>query len=291
MWFLLAAFASAAGPLPEEVACQAGDGAACTVLADAYANAVGVPRDPFRASQLFRQGCELGHAPACMFLAEAYRTGVGTRVDEAQALDLYGKACELGNALACRSVGDLYTMGASGMVDGKAAGVWYKLGCDLGDSQACTAAGLWVERGDSNGVIGESSLSLFEKGCRGHHLRACTLLAERYERGSDGAKKDLSKAYAYYREGCVVPFEPQACRELGMEQLRGDHVSLDVGGGLQNLDRACYQNDAIACRYLGTAQLKYKNESEALVAAERGCDLGDSASCRLAERARFRIMH
>ena len=291
MWFLLATLSdshAADARLPEEIACDSGDGSACSVLADAYLRADGVPKDPFRASQLFRKGCDLGHAPACMFLAEAYRTGVGTRVDEVQALDLYSKACEIGNALACRSVGDLFTMGVAGFADGKAAGVWYKLGCDLGDAQACTAAAMWVERGDGAGMVTVDSLSLFQKGCSGHHLRACTLLGDRYLRGSDGATKDPAKAYAYYAEGCVAPFEPEACRVLGEEQLKGTHVPLDPTKGLENLDRACYLNDSVACRYYAEAQLKAKNPSEALMAAERGCDLGDPGSCRVAIKARAR---
>lgn len=297
LWLLPVAASAQTSPspvpagLPGQLACDSGDAGACLALANAYAEAEGVPKDPFRASQLYRRGCDLGHAEACMFLAEAYRTGNGTRADQAVALDLYVRACELKNGLACRSVGDLYTMGTVGLVDGKSAGVWYRMGCDLGDAQACTAAGLWVERGDGAAIIDlPTSVQLFERGCLGGHLRACTLLAERAERGSDGLAKDPHQAIEWYAKACVAPFDPQGCRELGRAQLAGKLLPADLDAGLLNLDRACYQNDAIACRYLSLETYRRKQDQEALLAGERGCDLGDDASCRAADKARLRLM-
>jgi TPR repeat protein len=285
-----AAFAQTA-PTPEQMACDSGKGSACGVLGNAYAKGQGVPKDVFRAAQLYRLGCEHKDAHSCMFLAEAYRTGVGTKLDQVQAVTLYTQACEIGDPLACRSVGDLYTMGALGMADGKNAGVWYKLGCDLGDAQACTAAGLWVERGDGLLVDGlVSGLPLFQKGCEHGHHRACALMAERYLRGSDGAPKDPRGAYVWYGKGCVEPIDVESCRELGQQLLAGDYVTADPPRGRDLLDRACFLNDAMACRYLGAAELKEKSWAEALVVSERGCDLGDTAACRLAERARLRLL-
>lgn len=288
LWSVVAvAFAQAPEPYPEQVACDQGIGAACTALGKAWLRGEGVPIDTFQAASLFRRGCDLEHAHACMFLAEAYRTGEGMLPDQARALELYRRACDLGDGVGCRSVGDLLTMGTTGEVDGRTAGTFYALGCDLGDAQSCTAAGLWTERGEG-GVPGQS-LALFERACAGGHLRGCTLLGDRYARGSDGATRDRVKAYAYYRQGCRPPFDPEACRELGHAQVKGKLVPRDRESGIRNLDRACYANEPVACRYLAQAQLD-GDEAEALMAAERGCDLGDLGACRVAERVRFRLM-
>jgi TPR repeat protein len=289
-WLVLASLARAqSAPSPEQLACESGVGRACGALGDAYWRGDGVPKDVFRATQLFRSGCDLGDADSCMFLAEAYRTGVGTRTDQQHAVDLYTRACSLGDPVACRSVGDLLTMGVLGTVDGQSAGVWYAKGCEGGDAQACTAAGLWVERGDGMLPGHANGLRLFQQGCEGGHRRACGLLGERYLRGADGAKKDLAAAYQWYARGCQPPEDPVACRELGAEMLVGRWVPADRERGIALLDRSCYENDGAACGLLAQALLSQKGWTEALVAGERGCDLGDGAACRAAERARFRL--
>lgn len=291
MWWMVVQLAAAqSGPPPEQLACEGGNGAACGVLGDAYRRGDGVPKDEFRATQLFRAGCDLGDAHACMFLAEAYRTGVGTRMDQARAVELYTRACQIGDALACRSVGDLLTMGASGTVDGKSAGVWYGLGCEGGDAQACTAAALWVERGDGSLGPAADGLALLRRGCDGGHRRACALLGERYERGSDGAPKDAAQAAQWYARGCAPPEpDPGACRAYGVALLDGRVVPRDEARGIELLDRACYENDGAACGALADVRARSKDWVEALVAAERGCDLGVATACRTAERVRFRM--
>lgn len=285
MWWFAVAMAQDPDPFPEQTACDQRVAAACVALGKAYLRGEGVPVDKFLAASLFRQGCDLDDPHGCMFLAEAYRTGEGMLPDQARAFELYGRACDLGDGIACRSVGDLLTMGTVGALDGRTAATFYLLGCDLGDAQSCTAAALSVERGETGGT----SLELFEKGCTGGHLRACSLLADRHLRGSDGADKDVAKAYDYYRQGCRSPYDPEACRELGQAQVKGRPVAQDVEEGIRNLDRACYANEPVACRHLAQAQLD-RNEAEALMAGDRGCDLGDEGACRVADKVRFRMV-
>lgn len=276
--FLLPASAS-------DVMCEAD---ACTALGKAYFDGAGVPQDRFRAVQLYRKGCDEGDAHACMFLAEAYRRGEALRPDPAKSGELYMRACELGDGLACRSVGDLYTMGSLGGADGKTAGVWYSLGCDLGDAQSCTAAGLWFERGDLGQADPAKALMLFQRGCEGGHARGCTMLGDRHLRGSDGAKRDPILAYTWYEKGCKKGFDPESCRALGIAQIKGKPIAPARDAGLENLDRACYANDPVACRHVAL-ELKGDKQAEALVAAERGCELGDDPSCRQATRIRWRM--
>lgn len=279
-----------AAELPEQAACEQGEGAACLKLGDAFARGQGVPTDRFKAVQLYRRGCDLGHAPACMFLAEAYRTGDGTRAEPERALELYTQACELGNPLACRSVGDLFNMGALGAADGKAAGVFYALACDLGDAQSCTAAGLWFERGDLGSADPAKAQRLYATACQLGHGRGCTLLGIRYQRGSDGAPRDPVKAAEWFTAGCgAATSDPEACREVGLALLRGKEVLADPLGARDALEKACWAGDGLGCRHLSVLLLDQGDAAGGLVSAERGCDLGDRTACKVATKAHARM--
>ena len=287
MWWIsiaLAGTAPVAVEGPDGPGCEAGDGAACTRLGVAYANGKdGVPADPFIAGRFFRQGCEAEDANGCMYLAEAYRRGTGVLVDATRAPELYERACELGAGLGCRSVADLVVLGSVPDAAPDAAGGWYARGCALGDAQSCTAAGLDIERdGDT-----ATSLPLLERGCNLGHARACTLLGVRYGKGSDGARRSPGAAIEWYRKGCALrPFDPESCREVGWAEYTALE-SKDPASGRQawdHLDEACYRNDTLACRYLARVAVDWDQPSEALMAAERACDLGDVPACRLKDR-------
>lgn len=290
-FLLLASLAHAIDIDATRIACDGGDAPACTALGAAYLTGDGVPVDRFRASQLFRKGCDGDHAHGCMFLAEAHRKGEGAGADQGLAADLYTKACELGDGLACRSVGDLYILGNQYGTDGRTAGLWYQMGCELGDGQACTAAGLWMERGDVMRADPVKAAQLFQLGCERGHPRGCTLIGQRVLRGASGQKRDLSVAADWFLSACPDDdrADPEGCRELGILQLKGKGTAEDRDAARERLDRACYRNDAIACRELAGLELADDRYDEAMVAGQRGCDLGDAAACKRMERAQFRV--
>jgi len=274
-----------------EAACDGGDLDACTQLGAQYARGEGVPVDRFRASQLFRKACAGDHAHGCMFLAEAYRKGEGAGADTEKAQELYVKACELGDGLACRSVGDMYILGNLYGTDGRTAGLWYQMGCELGDGQACTGAGLWMERGDVMDADPDKAAVLFERGCQLGHARGCTMIGIRYAKGAAGLKRDIDAAATWYAQACPAdkPADPEGCRELGLLQLKGKGASEDPTAARANFERACFQNDAEACRHLAQLELGAEHFAEAMVAAQRGCDLGDAGACKRLERVQFKM--
>ena len=274
-----------------DAACEGGDLDACTQLGVQYARGDGVPSDRFRASQLFRKGCAGDHAHACMFLAEAYRKGEGAGADTAKAQELYIKACELGDGLACRSVGDMYILGNLYGTDGRTAGLWYQMGCELGDGQACTAAGLWMERGDVMDADPTKAAAMFEQGCTLGHTRGCTMIAVRYAKGAAGLKRDIEAAAGWYAKACPSDraADPEGCRELGLLQIKGKGAAQDAATGKANLERACFQNDAEACRHLAQQELDDGRMAEAMVAGQRGCDLGDGGACKKLEKVQFKM--
>ena len=291
MSLLLLPLALATDPAARDAACEAGDLEACTQLGNQYATGDGVPTDRFRASQLYRKACGGDHAHACMFLAEAYRKGEGAGNDAAKAQELYIKACELGNALACRSVGDMFILGNVYGTDGRTAGLWYQMGCELGDGQACTGAGMWMERGDVMDADPAKAAALFERGCVSGHTRGCTMIAVRYAKGASGLKRSIEAAADWYAKACPAdrPADPEGCRELGLLQWKGKGTPEDPAKARENFERACFQNDALGCRHLAGMELDNAHMAEAMVAAQRGCDLGDGGSCKRLERVQFKM--
>lgn len=293
-WWILAASAETPPVVvdrPEGAMCEAGDGAACTKLGALFARGgEGLPQDPFIAGRFFHQACDAADAAGCMFLAEAYRQGNGVLTDQDRAPELYQRACELGAGLGCRSVADLVVLGSVPKASPASASGWYQKGCDLGDAQSCTAAGLGFERDHETAA----SLPLFEQGCTLGHARACTLLGVRYSKGSDGAPRDATAALGWYRQGCALkPFDPESCREVGWAEYGALNPKTAEPAALttaqDNLDRACYRNDTVACRYLARVALGSGQLAEGLMAAERACDLGDGPACRIAYRLRTQL--
>ncbi len=290
MWFFLAVMAMASSD--PQAACDAGDMQACVDLGSAYLQGEGKPRDPFRAVQLFRKACSGKNAHGCMYLAEAYRKGEGAGADANKALDYYTQACDLGDGLACRSVGDLYVMGTVGRADGRTAGLWYRMACDLMDGPSCTAAALWLERGDVVEADPKGAAILFEQGCTLGDVRGCTQLGIRYAKGAGGLSRDQAKAGAWYARACPMAddFDPEGCRELGWMQIKGKGVPENPTEGHERLERACFKNDHEGCRYLADVELDRDHLAEALVAAQRGCDLGDTPSCRRLDKVKFKML-
>ncbi len=293
LWLVLGTglgWGAESAPSADVSSCADDQAATCVSEGKRYFVGDGVPKDPFRAAQLWRRACDAGYAPGCMFLAESYRNGEGLGVNSDKAFDLYVAACELGQPVACRSVGDLMILNVGSGFTGDDAGVWYALGCDLGDGQGCTAAGLWFERvGPSTGPDPAKARALFAAGCNRGHARGCTLLVIRHDKGLEGAKRDRDEATMWFAKGCTSsPIDGEACRELGwtMYKAKGDDTET-VAGALLSLDKACYAGDSIGCRYLATAQQREGDLAEALMAGQRGCDLGDGAACTRAERVQL----
>jgi TPR repeat protein len=188
-------------------------------------------------------------------------------------------------------VGDLYILGNATGTDGRTAGLWYQMGCDMGDGQACTAAGLWMERGDVMEADPKKAVQLFQQGCERGHARGCTLIGIRAAKGASGLKRDLSAAADWFLQACPdeVDGDPEGCRELGMMLVKGKGVGEDRTKGTERLDRACFANDAVGCRELAEVHQADKRYDEALVAAQRGCDLGEASACKRMEKVQFRM--
>ncbi len=119
---------------PERCAkqCEDGDAVSCSVAANYFVYARGVPADPPRGMALAKRGCDLGYPDACITVGWLLETGkAGTR-DPAGAARVYQKACDQGFPLACSNLGASYYMGEGVPKDlGRAADLW-RTACDSG---------------------------------------------------------------------------------------------------------------------------------------------------------------
>lgn len=71
-------------------------------------DSAGIPKDPVRAVQLFKQGVAGGNVSAMISLAWCYRKATGVEKDAAAAAELYRRAAQAGNADAMSFLGQCY---------------------------------------------------------------------------------------------------------------------------------------------------------------------------------------
>ena len=82
--------------------CAANYTGGCNNMGVAYMKGQGVPADPVRAANLYRQACDAGDMIGCSNLAGCYEAGSGVPPDADRARTLLVKACKGGYAKACR---------------------------------------------------------------------------------------------------------------------------------------------------------------------------------------------
>jgi len=283
MIWILASMALGAPLTERDVArqsCDNGESSECTALALRYKSGQGAPKDPHYALELFRKGCKLGDGVACVHEADAYRNGDGVVRNPGRAIKLYTSSCTReGLGPACRSLGELYILGDGVVRDAGTSMLWYEQGCEAGDAASCVGAALGVERGDLMGSDPAKARGMLVRACQElQHARGCTLLGRRYLDGLDGAEKSVDMAATMFSLGCELG-DAESCRRVGMMTARGKGVPRDSSAARLYLTDACAWDDYTGCRELADL-LKKDDLEKAVNAAQRGCDLGDEASCK-----------
>ena len=100
-------------------------GKALTRMARAYENGRGVPEDPARALDLYRQAAELSHKGALERLGHLYREGKGVPQDPATARGYFEKAASVGDARSAFYLAAMQLRGEGGPVDVEGALAWF----------------------------------------------------------------------------------------------------------------------------------------------------------------------
>lgn len=125
------------GPAACLTKCDAGDGAACTLVGTFYElgqfNQTRTASDGAMALDFYQRACALRSADGCMALASKTMAGHDIAKDETAALALFHHLCEERHAPACRAEGVALINGGN-RGDGLAL---VKRACDLADRVAC----------------------------------------------------------------------------------------------------------------------------------------------------------
>ena len=244
-----------APPADPTIACDQGDEAACSSLADA--ELLKDSPDLVRIAGWMRGSCDRGHQSACVRLATMFQWGSGVRADIARAFSLAKTACEKGNGAGCDLAGDLAP------VSDDRATVAYKYwirGCEIGDAFSCESAGRRARYGAGVLANPEESKKLMARGfelakasCERGEGRGCRILGIVYVRG-DGVAADAALGITKLQRACDLGVL-EACGELGeMYALGANGLNKDPERARKLLETACNRGATMACMTLAVAQ-------------------------------------
>lgn len=284
--------------------CEQGDGYACALLADMYADGRGVIADPRKVVELLARGCDADDSTACFRLAIAYEQGRGVDKDEVRHAELSAKAyalhrreCNSGVVYACHDLANDYRYGR-----GTTADAWryrelmdqtiavYRDGCNAGNALRCSDLALEYASGDEVAKSQERAIELDAKACQLGRTSACWSAgysARNAERFQD--------AETYFKKGCDGSDE-SSCKALS--ELYGESPFNDpqrqriaAARAAVLLEALCEAEQVSACRdlvalytqeggVLSKDLAKARSWTERLLYLEdRACANGHAYSC------------
>ena len=260
--------------------CQEGRAGACLTAGDIYRLGRGVTKDAAHAARLYDKGCTLGDVASCTALGFAYLGGEGVKADVTRGVQLFQRACEAGSARACGKLGEARYGGVGGPKDREEAARLWRRSCDGHDPEWCFNLGVSYQSGEVAGMTSKDAAPVFQIACDGEFANACNDLGLLYLNGR-GVAKDPERGAALLQRGCGHGSR-DACTNLGNAYARGDGVPKDEAKAREVLKKTC-ENERVAtgCYDLALTYL-LRNDVEAVRYAERGCELGSAAGCRLA---------
>ena len=117
-------------------ACVGGDAPSCQTLAGVSGGKAPAEETMLNIRAL-EASCEKGQAGPCRVLADRYAQGLGLAPDMARAVGYAEKACSAGDAVACGNAGGAYLEGVAGKKDPDKARILFQKACKGGISRAC----------------------------------------------------------------------------------------------------------------------------------------------------------
>jgi len=236
-----------------EQLCEAGYGAACTVLSE-----IGFPGDPRALSEgrlaakqaLQQRACELGEALGCELAGETL--AIVGELDRSR--EQLARACELGAGQGCTRLAQLHAGGSFGEPIPAMVSALFEAGCRMSDGYGC------YELANRRAVAGQlaSALPLYEFSCRAGIDVACEAqyrwaqvgcepgrseAAQGCEQASGGPAPQLSTTAL---ELACTHADAHACTLVGVDLLRSTSSTAQARGQV-TLARACEADDRWAC--------------------------------------------
>lgn len=191
--------------------CERGRAPACTNLAVAAGDGVGMPADPVRAAALTRRACEGGDPIGCTNLAIHYRNGNGVQKSDAEAVVWNTRGCDGGDAHGCNNLGDAYENGRTVPVDVERARALYERACTPAYPFGCVSLGELLLRGVTGPADLVGARASLQRACDWGSARGCGELGALLI-GGTGSPADAALGRAFLRAACSDGYLP-ACRE------------------------------------------------------------------------------
>lgn len=233
------------------VACDGGDGPACTTMVDALLPS-NVPFDACKDAASYKyaaeKGCQLGEMRGCQVMGSLLHNGaMGLAQDDAKAVELWTKGCDAGHGRSCLFLARAHEF-AWGLKASHAKWSEYaEKACALNELEACSDIAWTLV--DQKKPDDTRAAELWKKGCDAGNQVACRGLGWAHETGR-GVVKDEAKARALMQKSCdsgVV----WACGNLGWYLQEGMGGPQDKAGAKPLLDKACKDGMDFACEKLG----------------------------------------
>ena len=162
-----------------------------------------------------------------------------------------------------------------------------KKACDLGDAQGCARLAIAYEQGIGTSKDLALAVRAADMACTRKVMPACKMSGVALVTG-DGAPRDQIAGLDHLDKACTSGESFPACTAQGVLLVEGRFVAKDPSRGHHLLRLSCLKNDAPACLALGqfVRDRKVVDPDGETAGAwfKRGCDLGDSLSCKSAPR-------
>lgn len=103
----------------------------------------------------------------------------------------------------------------------------YTKECENGNTNGCVSLGILYFTGDGVKENHKNAEKLFTEACTKKHSKACYYLGTMYKRGSNGIKKNLTKAKMLYALGCMHGYA-QSCDQYDLIKEKPGANGLDT---------------------------------------------------------------
>jgi TPR repeat protein len=169
-----------------------------------------------RAANVFWRNCEAGDGQACSDLAdmvEAEQTAAPAGSTAAQliarAVSLHDAACTSGRSLECRHLAELYAT----RKDDARSKATYLRACETGDPNSCCVVGISLRCGEASDCrVHKEAREYLERACVTGDLDCCSWAGAEYE---SGTAEDRGRAAALYERACTAG-KPFSCYRLAL---------------------------------------------------------------------------
>lgn len=254
-----------------EQACTAGILRACVTHALLEQRGIGLEPAPEASVAVLRSACDRGEPWGCVYLGKAHQVGAGTPVDPGQARVRYTQACEAGLPAGCGSLGLALHLGVGGDKDTAGALAQYQDACTAGYLPACENQGALYQEGLVSLPEGPRAMAL-RTGCDAGNAAACGHLGDLLR------TSDPEAALAAHQTACDAKLA-RGCRGIGVRRL--EEGEFDVA--LPLIQGACEVGEPEACRVWGdllaAGKLVPRDREAAFAARETACTNGDAPAC------------